>query len=346
MMLFSVYSQLLFSKNNTEYPENKDVKVVVDEELGEGSYGKVFKTTHYHAIKIFKNCTMGRVNLSLHEECLLPTNDENRELLFYFEMMRKNKNILQSSYHHVLQPYAIGYTKEDIFYKEKIEKYTYFVILPLCTPFYKKVPIKNMELLSIPKRNILFELLHIHTDSYSHSHLYDSHFGIYFVISVMKMLCKASLYLENEFKIYNLDFKINNMMFLTFDSENSLSRNQHVDFENLIVIDFGLIKHNPTVSTIFSYDDLIQQKYFIWPYSGTTLLYHIPSYSICINGLELLLGKKELEHLPSYRNMKRLLQKLKNIDYTLYSIFYEGLIQKCTTKRLYSFLEEYERTKK
>lgn len=330
-MLFSSNVQIILSKNKSTYPEDKIIKINFDNEIGEGSYGIVYKSNNY-AIKIFKNCTLGHIDLSSNETELLPKNNENRELLFYFELLKKNMDINKRSIHHILQPYAIGIIKENITYtSKKIENNSYFVVLPLCIPFYKVIPIKNNELIDVtsPNNNFINVVNNI---------IPKIPFGIYFVLSIMKYLSIASIYLEDEFKIYNLDFKINNIMFLKTVGEN-------LGYEDLIVVDFGLIKHaykkNLNHLPIFDYNDLINQKYFIWPYSGTALISQIPSYSICIIGLELLFGKKEVEKLPSYRIARKLIEKLRLQDNSLYTIFYEGIITKIDTKKLLSFILTY-----
>ncbi len=360
-MLFSSNVQIILSKNKVIYPEDKMIKVHFESEIGEGSYGIVYKSNNY-AIKIFKNCTLGHIDLSSNEPELLPKNNENRELLFYFELLKKNMDINKRSIHHILQPYAIGVLKEEIKYSvPKLDEYnrlnaqltnnvkikdnTYFVILPLCIPFYKVVPIKNNNLINLEYPNNHFVNI-INNSSPKIP------FGIYFVLNIMKYLCSASSYLEDEFKIYNLDFKINNIMFLKNENEN-------LEYEDLIVIDFGLIKHTPNInniihnqndlknysptfeSPIFDYSDSINQKYFIWPYSGTALVSQVPSYSICIIGLELLFGKKEIEKLPSYRLARKLIEKLRLVDNSLYNLFYEGIITKINTKKLLSYILTY-----
>ncbi len=361
-MLFTSYVQIILSKNKIEHPEDKIIKLNFENEIGEGSYGIVYKSNQY-AIKIFKNCTLGHIDLSSNEPELLPKNNENRELLFYFELLKKNMDINKRSIHHILQPYAIGIIKEDIKYtipklheytrlssqltnNVKIEQNTYFVILPLCIPFYKVIPVKNNDLIKLEYPNNHF------TNIINNSSL-KIPFGIYFVLNIMKYLSIASIYLEDEFKIYNLDFKINNIMFL----KNNTSENNYIEYEDLIVIDFGLIKHtvhkiipnncdltnySPSFdSPIFDYHNSISQKYFIWPYSGTALVSQVPSYSICILGLELLFGKKEIEKLPSYRIARKLIEKLRLVDNSLYNIFYEGIITKINTKKLLSYILKY-----
>jgi hypothetical protein len=367
-MLFSSNVQIILSKNKVEYPENKIIKLNFENEIGEGSYGIVYKSNNY-AIKIFKNCTLGHIDLSSNEPELFPKNNENRELLFYFELLKKNMDIQKQSIHHILQPYAIGILKEDVKYSIpkfdqynrlntqltnsiKIENSTYFVILPLCIPFYKVIPVKNNDLIKVEYPNNNF--INIINNNSS-----KIHFGVYFVLNIMKYLSIASIYLEDEFKIYNLDFKINNIMFL---KNNSCKSGEPLEYEALIVLDFGLIKHAPNInkiihnnnnnsqilnhsptfeSSIFDYSDSISQKYFIWPYSGTALVSQVPSYSICIIGLELLFGKKEVEKLPSYRIARKLIDKMRLIDNSLYNLFYEGVITKINTKKLLSYILKY-----
>jgi hypothetical protein len=366
-MLFSISVNILLSKNNSLFSEDKDLKLNITKDIGEGSYGKVFEFNDQYAIKIFKDCTIGNINLSSNQESILPESNENRELQFYFEMLKKNKKNNSLSINYILQPYAIGYTTQEFFYKKKFDKNTYFVILPLCIPFYKLLPIKNVELISLQKENELFKnisiqsiyskpILHTRSITFSNntpitfsnnntpivSNQNKNHiFGILFVLQIMKKICKASVYLEEEFKIFNLDFKISNIMFLKPNPNDYSPKNNLNTLNDLIVIDFGLVKYIQDLNSIFQYDDVISQKYFIWPYSGTTLLSNIPAYSICINGLELLFGKKEIDKLPSYRFTKKIIEKIKNVDHNLYTIFYEGLMNKCNTRKLLHFIQKY-----
>lgn len=338
-MLFSSKVQIILSKDNNIFPENKVINMDFDNEIGEGSYGIVYKLNNNYAIKVFKNCVLGNIDLSLNEIEVLPKNNENRELLFYFELLKKHINNKEMSINHILQPISIGIIKEYVSYYsknnilKKIENNSYFVILPLCIPFYKLIPIKNNELIDIYNHNNLFN--NIETNQNQNQNKSKIPFGINFVLNIMKRLCIASIYLENEFKIYNLDFKINNIMFLKPET------NKNIIYEDLIVIDFGLIKHINDLNSIFNYDHLISQKYFIWPYSGTSLITQIPSYSISIIGLELLFGKKEVEKLPSYRLIKKIIEKLKLIDNNLFLIFSHGIIYKTNSKNLLNYIKSY-----
>ena len=366
----------LLSKNTYEFPPNKEHIARISSPLGEGSYGKVFELNNKYAIKIFKNSMIGKVDMSGEEKSLIPEENENRELLFYFQLLQRNQELFTCSYKYVVQPIAIGITRETLLFprsygsvidsssgsKEKEAKSlgtsvdppdslrilanSYFVILPLCIPFYKALPIYNQQLIHLKKPTSIFETYQNYhrlplasvTSSSPVSTVGDPHpFGIAFTLDIMQKMCIASIYLEEEFKIFNLDFKLQNVMFLK-------SSDPKIPFEDLIVIDFSLIKYLDTkeqAERTFHYDDLIDQKYFIWPYSGTTLVSNVPSYSICINGIELLYGKKQIEHLPSYKTIRKITNSLRMIDSSLYHIFYQGISQKIQTKRLLHFIQSY-----
>ena len=319
----------LLSKNTYEFPPNKEHIAHITKPLGEGSYGKVFELNHKYAIKIFKNSVIGKVDMSGEEKSLIPEENENRELLFFFQLLQRNQELFTCSYKYVIQPIAIGITRETLVFsgsygsggggggggvdsglkegregKEgdstenlRILANSYFVILPLCIPFYKALPIYNERLIHLKKSTSIFETyqnyhrLPLAISSPGSPGSPDSDlppFGIAFTLDIMRKMCIASIYLEEEFQIFNLDLKLQNIMFLK-------SSDPKIPFEDLIVIDFSLIKFldaKEREERTFHYDDLIDQKYFIWPYSGTTLVSNLPSYSICINGLELLYGKR------------------------------------------------------
>ncbi len=347
---------ILLSKNSFDFPVKRDLTLNLTRPIGEGSYGKVFEVNHKYAIKIFKESVLGKVDMSGEEKSLIPEEGENRELLFYFQLLQKNQELFTCSYKYVIQPIAIGVTRETLLFpsnstsgeeEQRIIAYSYFVILPLCIPFYQALPIQNSQLIHLQKPSTLFETYQNYhkipfyrepgSPSTSGPTFQIPPFGIAFTLDIMRKMCIASIYLEEEFRIYNLDFKLQNIMFLK-------SSDPKIPFEDLIVIDFSLIKYlgdKDREKVSFDYDHLIDQKYFIWPYSGTTLVSHIPSYSICINGLELLYGKKQVERLPSYQMVRRITNNLRLIDLTLYHIFYQGIVQKIPTKRLLQFIQEY-----
>ena len=53
--------------------------------------------------------------------------------------------------------------------------------------------------------------------------------GIKFTLSIMKNLLKISKFLEDQYNLINLDFKISNLMFNKED-------------KNLIILDFSIVK--------------------------------------------------------------------------------------------------------
>ncbi len=369
---------ILLSKNPYEFPIKRDLTLHLSRPLGEGSYGKVFELNNRYAIKIFKESIIGNVDMSGEEKSLIPLENENRELLFYFQLLQKNQELFTCSYKYVIQPIAIGVTREILLFpppsdapagskESRIFAHSYFVILPLCIPFYQALPIQHSQLIHLKKPTSIFEAYQNYhkipfyrggsgapvPSSQLPSSLSSSSsppspkdpdippFGIAFTLDIMQKMCIASIYLEEEFQIYNLDFKLQNIMFLK-------SSDPKIPFEDLIVIDFSLIKYvskRDQEHLTFDYDDLIDQKYFIWPYSGTTLISNLPSYSICINGLELLYGKKHVEQLPSYKKIRAITEGLRLIDSTLYHIFQQGMVHKIPTKRLLQFIQEYCSTK-
>lgn len=309
----------LLTKNLFQFPENREVPLRLDRALGEGSYGYVFQTHEQYAIKIFKNSVCGATTLStLHgeehdQDHIFPEDDENRELLFYIRLLQRNPELYTCSIHHVLQPYAVGLTTSELSLPDceiRIAPHTYFVILPLCIPFYEAIPIRGIPLLSNPLPD----------------------FEVQFVLQVMHKLCIASKYMEDEFQLYHLDLKIGNIMFL---KPMEGGREKHIPLEELIVLDFGLIKHASSEEEkhqSFAYHSGIH--YFIWPFSKTTVLQNIPAYSICMDGLELLFGKKMIDKCPSYKISRKIMKDLIDHDKELHDLFQLGFQQTCSISHL------------
>ena len=117
-------------------------------------------------------------------------------------------------------------------------------------------------------------------------------------------------------------------------------RTKPVPLEELIVIDFGLVKHAHTEeerNQTFGYNASIH--YFPWPFSRTTIIQNVPVYSICMNGLELLFGKKAIEKCPSYKISKRILTDLANHDRELHDLFQLGFQRTCPVNILRERIE-------
>jgi hypothetical protein len=290
--IFSINTFILRS-NNDDYYENKIKKIIVKKKIGEGSYGLVFLLNNNHVIKIFKNSTLKNTILN-ESSFLLPIKNENRELIFYYKYINNKKEN-----NFIINLYAIGLIKDTIIDKsENYETNSYFIILPYCISFYNNFNIYNSALLH--KNN-----------------------GLNFTLNVMKRLVQISEFLETNYNIINIDFKLNNFMF----SEKSKNLN------NLIMIDFSIIKNKSKKK----YN--IENKYYIWPYNENVSLEYIPPYSICINGLELLFGHDEVIQLPNKNKMNYFLKNIQNKNSYAHTIFYNGIVKKINS---INFLKLFE----
>lgn len=285
----------ILKSNHIDYQENKFKKITIKKKIGEGSYGLVFLIENDFVIKIFKNST--ETNTILNESnYLIPIKNENRELIFFYKYINHK---LKKNY--IINLNAIGVTKDILVDKDNVyELNSYFIILPLCIPFYEIFNILNIPLI-------------------------DKKDGITFTISVMKRLIEISYFIENKYNIVNLDFKLNNFMFKK--KSNSLN--------DLIMIDFSIIKKN-NGKNIFDYDN----SYYIWPNTSKQIIDIIPSYSICINGLELLFGRNEILELLNDNKIKELLKIIELKNKNIYTIFYNGLILKINTKNFLNLINK------
>ena len=136
--------------------------------------------------------------------------------------------------------------------------------------------------------------------------------GIKFTIAIMKKLLNISRFLEEQYNLINLDFKISNLMFNKED-------------KNLIILDFSIVKKKSNKKYNF------KNKYYIWPFDTDMLLENLPSYSICINGLELLFGKDNIRNIYSDKINYYLNILKKDKELKIYNIFLNGLILKINT---------------
>jgi hypothetical protein len=198
----------------------------------------------------------------------------------------------KKEHNFIISLYSIGITKEKLIYNNTIiEKNSYFIILPQCSKFYDTYKIYNKPLIEEKK-------------------------GIDFTLNVMKRLLDISNFLETKYNCYNLDFKLNNFMFL----KNSCNLN------DLIMIDFSIIKNK-----INRYIYNISKKYYIWPNIDNFILENLPSYSVSMNGLELLFGYNKIinSNTPIEFYLDIIYKKNKNV----YSLFYNGLNMKVNTEK-------------
>ena len=270
-------SLLIIQTNNVKYKENQKLKISLVKKLGEGQYGIVFLLSNLDVIKIFKNSCLNNTILD-ESNCLLPTKYENRELNFFFKYIKDKPS------KYIVNIYAIGLVKNIL---QDINIDSYFIILPYCIPFYNIYNICNNPLINMPN-------------------------GIKFTIAIMKKLLNISRFLEEQYNLINLDFKISNLMFNKED-------------KNLIILDFSIVKKKSNKKYNF------KNKYYIWPFDTDMLLENLPSYSICINGLELLFGKDNIRNIYSDKINYYLNILKKDKELKIYNIFLNGLILKINT---------------
>jgi hypothetical protein len=305
-------STFILKTNHDNYPENKTKKIVLKNKIGEGAYGVVYEIesppNQKHVIKIFKRPTSDKLVLKESNQ-LIPLQNENREILFYYKYITK-----KCENNYIISVYSIGILKNQFNSgKITIDKNNYFIILPLCVPFYKIFDIYNKPLINEPN-------------------------GFIFTIKIMNRLLEASNYLEKTHQLVNLDLKINNFMF-PLNSRN---------LNDVVMLDFSIIKkkYRDKNENIYS----INQSYYIWP-EPPILLDHIPSYSICINGFELLFGHKNISKISDSNNkhtlhkiskfLKIIKEKDHNKNNDIYNIFYNGLIVKVTTVELLLLINKF-----
>ena len=223
---------------------------------------------------------------------LLPSKNENRELDFFMSYLKHYSQ--QKS--PIIKVKAIGLIKSSSI-KQNIYNDHYCLFLPYCVPISKLIYQYKMPFIKL-------------------------NYGKLLTLEFMKKLLEIELYLNNQLNITNLDIKLNNYM---------IEKNKELKIDNIIGIDFGLIKKRNNEKYFF------ETKYFIWPYKKELKLDYLPSYSICINGIILLFGKNE--NVP-LNNTNYYLEHLKD-DNDYYKIFYNGLLLKIKTRDLYELINKY-----
>lgn len=290
-MVIIIY--LLYS-NNKIFKINTYYKLNIINKIGEGSYGYVYEINNDNVIKIFKNNT-NLINNNKNEK-IIPYKNENRELNFFINFIKNNFN----KNNYIININAIGIIKYSNEEHLKINN-NYCLILPKC-----KSIINLIKLWKIP--------------------LIKNKEGKELVLKFMKRLIEIELYLNENFKITNIDIKLNNYMILN---------TKKLDINNILAIDFGLILKN---KKNVKYN--INTNYYIWPKGKDINLNYISTYAICINGLILFLGEKNMINLSLKDNLK----KIKD-DNEFYNIFYNGLLLKIKCNDLYNLINLYLKNK-
>jgi hypothetical protein len=287
---------IILKSNHKFYEEKKKKKLNIVERIDSGSYGIVYLLDNNHVIKIFKYSNITNTNTE-ETSLLIPTLDENRELIFYLKYKNKKED-----HNFIIKLFSIGILNDDNIKKKcDVDENAYFVILPFYNSFYKKYNTAGKPLI-------------------------DTKNGLSFTVCVMKRLLEISLYLEKIYDYIYLDFKLNNFMFSN-DSE---------ELNDMVIIDFSLIKKKSTMKQC-----TFSQKHYTWPTGNNILLENIPSYSICINALELLLGSVIVKKLPDDKIMKEILLKVKIKNKNLYDILLCGLLLKTNTEKMLKLVESF-----
>lgn len=299
---FCIKTNILKS-SHIDYKEGNIKKIYIQKKIGEGSYGLIFLIQNNHVMKIFKNSTVSNTNLT-ESNYLIPLKNENRELLFYFKYINDDNNINDNNNDNKTENNYI------------IKLYAIGVI--------KDQMIDNSNLLDI---NSYFVILPYCIPFYKKYNCIDKPLiykkdGPEFVLKIVQRMLEASSYLEKNYNIINLDITLNNLMITKKDGA----------INDIIMLDFSIIKNNNNKKYNFN------NRYYIWP-NGNFEINILPSYSICINGLELLFGKKEiLEELSNNQNKEKIINKyliiIKNINKIIHNVFYQGLVKKIKTNNL------------
>ena len=302
----SIQLKIFIIKSNCSiYNENEEIIINIKKKIGEGAYGSIFEIDNDNVIKIFKKSLQD--NTLLKETVnILPYSNENRELIFFNKVLDENINTQYENTKYIIKILAIGYIKHKIIDKNNIfEVNSNFIIIPIAYPFYNIYTILNKPL--------------IKNDNYI------------VAINFMKRLLQICLFIETKYKQVNLDLILNNCVF---------NKNTFVNFDSLILLDFSLIKsieHDPKFNKKY-FDNT---NYYIWPVDNDYNLSNIHSYSICINGLELLFGRDEIKSsLPSKTKINYYLKILRNLNENVYELFLNGLTLKIDTKSLLELINK------
>lgn len=285
---------ILYSVNNN-FKVTNYYKININKKVGEGTYGIVYEINKNTVVKIFKNYT--NLTESNDDKKLIPGKNENRELNFFIAYLKSN--CIKNNY--IININAIGIIKFITDSKLEIIN-NYCLILPNCYPITKLINLWKMPLIKNKD-------------------------GKELVLKFMKRLIEIELFLNDKFKITNLDIKLNNYM---------IQKNKKIDINNILAIDFGLIiKKKNDIKYNFN------TKYYIWPTGKDINIEYVPSYALCINGLILYLGETKIKNSSLKENLKY----LKN-DIEFYNIFYNGLLLRIKCSELYLLIENYMKKNK
>ena len=285
--IHTLYSKLDNFNNNINY------KIKVYNKIGEGGYGIIYKLDNKYVIKIFKNSLYK--NLKKNTKNIIPSNEENREITFFIDYMKTNKN----NQNYFIDVKLIGYINSDFLYNKNINlKKSYFIIMPYCLPVHK--------LINKYKYNLI-----------------DENYKYNFVVELMWRLIQIQSYIINQYDYINYDLKLKNFMIT----------NNELLIKNIINIDFSLIIKNNNEKYNFDYD------YKVWPKCKNIQLNYTIPYTICIDGLIVLFGKKFIVNLNNNNYLEKI-EILKG-NPLIYNIFNKGLSLKINIEKFNHLLKNY-----
>jgi hypothetical protein len=173
----------------------------------------------------------------------------------------------------------------------------------------------------------------------------------FFIYEFLYRIFTSAMYLEKEYQVMNLDYKLANVMYLmdtsliskeeeVFEFQNIQNGEDEKKYhEQMLVIDFGLIKRKNT-NTKFQLEENDKQEedfqYYVWPNENDNfLIHHIPSYSIAINILELLFGKENVIDFPNENKREEYLMEIRKKNIKLAYFLSQCLVSKKTTKEAF-----------
>ncbi len=324
----------------TNYPENEVLNIHIKNKLGSGSYGSVFDIGDECVIKLFYNSELGKTILE-ERDSLIPYQQENRELSLYFKLIKGD--IRQHFENNIISPLVLGFIQNDfILGDDHFKAGTYFVILPYCISFHRYYKIRNNPLLDIIDSNR-------------------------FCIEFLHKVLRACIYLENIYNVIHLDIKLNNVMYMVnskimkdmiqnADDSLSPSRNRLIQsndndeyfeklyqyHDDLILLDYSLIKKRDD-NDLFKLDEDDKKEdfhYYIWPLDTENYkVIHIPTYSIGINILELMLGRQKVKKLPHRILLNDYIKTIENKYEELGRLLYKMLNTKMITSECFEEVE-------
>ena len=238
---------------------------------------------------------------------------------FYNKILDNSKKIIPS----VDENREINFFIDYIKYKKNNENYFIDVKLIgyLNNDFlYNKINLKNSYFMIMPFCLPVHKLI----NKYKFN-LINEDYKYNFVIQVMLRLVQIQQYIIYKFNYINYDIKFKNFMI----SNNDLL------IKNIVNIDFSLIIKNNNDKYNLNYD------YNIWPKVDNLEINYIIPYSVCINGLIILFGKKFIVNLNNENYLEKIeILKTRPI---IYDIFKKGMSLKINNDRFNHLLKNYFR---